>query len=57
MRPTDKQILTWLQRHPFAVCCHRPGKGRRYWRIVFGPKDQTNIFPSLRAVVAAAMKL
>lgn len=49
MIKNDTQILDWLERHPGHVTFG----GTRLWRRVFGPKDDTNKFATLREAVSA----
>jgi len=69
---TDTEIVEWLGRNyngafgqprfeffPFNALWHDEIKARwpnGYWREVFGPKDDTNRFRSLRSIVTAAMR-
>jgi hypothetical protein len=46
---TDAEILDWLEAHPDHVIHFSHG----VWRKMFGPKDQTNRFKTLRDAVSA----
>lgn len=53
---TDTQILDWLERHPKQVAWHRPSDfSGSFWFRVFGLKDSTNRFTTLREAVAAQL--
>jgi hypothetical protein len=49
MIKNDTQILDWLENNPGHVTFG----GTRLWRRVFGPKDETNKFATLREAVSA----
>lgn len=49
MIKNDAQILDWLESNPGHVTFG----GTRLWRRVFGPKDETNKFSTLREAVSA----
>jgi hypothetical protein len=55
---TDNQRLDWLESHvntKFEYCPPIPLRKTPYWRKVFGMKDATNRFDTLRDAIDADM--
>ncbi len=60
---TDTEILNWLENNAGKITFHEidaiplgKSNGKNgYWRKIFGRKDETNRFHSLREAVAAQL--
>jgi hypothetical protein len=50
--PSDGEMLDWLNCNPTVL--HWSSHG--HWRVIFGNKDSTNMFKSLRSAIKAAME-
>lgn len=55
----DTEILDWIEKNPEVIHYHvnylyKPS--RKYWYRLFGPKDETNRFETLREAVIAQQK-